>query len=363
MNYRIFLILFIILGADLPNAWPQDGRYRVEALLLTHLNHADEPRELKWIKDYSQSTDFLTPPAPPEEELDGCEPETAVQDVPGAENAEFAPDGALPGDPVLEDGSKQVGLSGPEAAEEEAPPELDPNAVIPIEEMSDTMQEAWRLLRLSAPFRPEQYLSWEQGSNEPFPSLRLHDGVVVDTDDPYARARFERALAAEQALLESAQNDGAVQPVDDAPEPEDPCLKSDVEEAAEPALPDPTLFYRLDGSIMLRRSRFLHVDLDLQLREALFEEPADTPAAGSLLATRPEPEPQPDPAWLLNTEAGPAAVEFEEPVRPAAFRVHSLVQSRQVKTERMEYFDSPVMGVLLLITKIEAMEEPGPESP
>ena len=41
--------------------------------------------------------------------------------------------------------------------------------VIAVESMGDVMLEAWRRLRLSARFRPEQYLSWEQSADEPFP--------------------------------------------------------------------------------------------------------------------------------------------------------------------------------------------------
>jgi hypothetical protein len=53
------------------------------------------------------------------------------------------------------------------------------------------MQEAWRRLRLSAPFRPQQYLSWEQGNQEPFPALRIHDLEVVLVKDPKARERLK----------------------------------------------------------------------------------------------------------------------------------------------------------------------------
>ena len=88
---------------------------------------------------------------------------------------------------------------------------------------------------------------------------------------------------------------------------------------------------------MLKRTRFLHLDIALQLREAVFEAETElTPAP---------------PVALVEEE------EETQPPRPSAFLVHELVQSRQVKTGRMEYFDSPVLGVLAYITGI-SLEEP-----
>ncbi len=76
-------------------------------------------------------------------------------------------------------GAELLQETGPELLPDEDQPE-DPWAdVIAVEDMSDVMRETWRRLRLSAPFRPEQYLSWEQSANEPFPSLRIHDPDVL----------------------------------------------------------------------------------------------------------------------------------------------------------------------------------------
>jgi len=48
-----------------------------------------------------------------------------------------------------------------------------------------------------------------------------------------------------------------------------------------------------------------------------------------------------------------------EPPPPSSFQVHSLKQSRQVKSGRMEYFDGPVLGVLAFITPVEINREDG----
>ena len=264
MRYRNYLIFFIICLLNTVPVLAQDTRYRVELLVLTHLHHDQEPRELKYLEDYSPATDFLAPPGPEDEEE--------------------------------EEGKVNAG-------------EPDPNVLIHIEEMSEVMREAWRRLRLSAPFRPQQYLSWEQGSEAPFPALRIHDPEVIMVVDPYAEQRLE--------LLEQEQ----------APVFADAAGIEALDNAEEPGLPDPIVFYRIDGAVTLKRTRFLHLELDLQLREALWDE-----------------------ASLALAEV--ISTEDEKPL-PSAFLVQALLQSRQVKTGRMEYFDGPVLSVLAYITSIK----------
>lgn len=304
MRYNIYLILIITLVLSVNPAYGQETRYRVELLVLTHLDHQSVPREMLKLEDYSESMDFLTPV--PDEEAE-AEAEVRVNPESGAAVVEEALTG-----------------EGSEATEEEEPP-----AVVHIEEMSSTMQEAWRRLRLSAPFRPQQYLSWEQGNEEPFPTLRIHDMEVVMVEDPFADLRA--------GLLEE---DGTVvidEPIDPLAEPE------------ETAIPEPKIYYRLDGVATLKRTRFLHLDLNLQLREAIWNQDpvTETTVAGRL--------PEPTPAVIPADES----TEYVPPP-PSAFLVHELKQTRQVKTQRMEYFDGPVLGVLAYITsiKVESPEAP-----
>ena len=94
----------------------------------------------------------------------------------------------------------------------------------------------------------------------------------------------------------------------------------------------------------MRRSRFLHLDLDLQIREAVFEAETEPARLGLLSAGYTEP---------ADDDEAPA----EEP-KPSSFLLHDLVQSRQVKTGRMEYFDSPVLGVLAYISTVEPEVQP-----
>jgi hypothetical protein len=312
MRYKLFLILFVSSCLGAGPVFAQDRHYRVEILVLTHLRHESEPLKVDELRDFSDSLDFLAVPDPEEEAAEPLE-EEMPPDFPAAE---------------------EIALLDPEAglAPEEKP---DPWAdVLHIETRSDIMQEAWRRLRLSAPFRPLQYLSWVQSASEPFPLLRIHDEAVVLVDDPYAEQRAERALAAEES--ESAE-----------PPEDEPAESPEAGETtdAEPELPDPTLFYALDGTVRLVRTRFLHLELDLEMREPVFEAP------------RPF-EPPPSPAVAIDD--APA-----DPPRPDAFEVHKIQQRRQVRTDRMEYFDGPVIGVLAYITTfdmesaIEALDTAG----
>jgi len=280
-------MLFSICVLTTDRAFAEGTRYRVELLVLTHLRHNQEPEEQKRPEDYSSAVDFLTPP---KEESEEVADEAEQEAIDAAENLLVAE-------------------------------EPDPNALIHVEEMSDAMREAWRRLRLSGPFRPEQYLSWEQGDEEPFPALRIHDLEVVLVDDPYAELRLEL----QEQALEETENESEPTVFADA------AGLVSLNENEEPELPDPTLYYRLDGAVTLKRMRFLHLVLDLQLREAVWDE-----------------------EYQAVSEIDVA--ELEKP-SPSAFRVHELQQSRQVKTRRMEYFDGPVLSVLAFITSIQVAAE------
>lgn len=308
IRYIAFLIIFIT-SLHGEAALAAGERYRVEVLVLLHLEHAEQGEELRIIRDYSEGLDFL---APAEEEPglpEGCEPEP--------EEAPDSVDELV--DPLLD----------PEALAEEEIEEIDPNAVLQVEEMGPEMQDAWRRLRLSGPFRPLQYLSWEQGSEEPFPSLRIHDDEVVMTDDPWADLR-----EADDELV-AVYGDMANSGPDDA--------EPDCTQPVGDPFPDPTLHYALDGTVSLVRTRFLHLKLDLQLREALWEMTSEDPAG-------------PIHPLVPGTPPPDEATSDTMPDQPTMFLVHALEQSRQVRSRRMEYFDGPVIGVLAWITPIALAE-------
>ena len=140
------------------------------------------------------------------------------------------------------------------------------------------------------------------------------------------------------------------------------------EDPAEESEPPPVAkFFRLDGTVQLRRSRFLHVDLNLEYRldgpawqrefglppgfEWIGEAPTEARAA-----TREPAAPTPINALQPMTEAGlvpttdRADVDMQPTVEP--FRLHRLQQSRQVRTNTLQYFDSAFLSAIVRVTEI-----------
>jgi hypothetical protein len=298
-------MLFILLVARPGIVSAENSRYRVEILVLTHLEHSEEAQEVKALDDFSAALDFLTPPPVNPEETDtggvpGEHPETVKDAIAGLE----------------EDSS----MSGETAAVQN---EMDPWSVVThVEEMGPQMQEAWRRLRLSGPFRPLQFLAWDQGNAAPFPVLRIHDLDAVMVDDPWAEQRLGEQLAA----AAGAASYGSAAPVGS----QAPVAGGDSGGHGE-TLPDPIVYYRLDGTASLTRSRFLRLSLAVEWREPVF---GGNPLAGA------------NRALATSSDLAPPAPT------PSSFLVHRLEQSRSVRSGRMEYFDGPVLSVLAWISDI-----------
>lgn len=310
MLYKTFLALFLIYFTASVAVGAENSRYRVEVLVLTHIDHQQEAREVRHLKDYSSALDFLQPPEDPEED--------PSEEAPRESPAE-PPEATLDGESAI-----------PADAWEEIPLiEEDPwNVVTHVEEMGPEMQEAWRRLRLSGPFRPLQYLAWEQGSNPPFPLLRVHDLVTVLVEDPWIE---QRTLLLEEGDGSTVFGDPVPAPSATAPAGTADADAADTDSGDTEVLPDPIAYYQLDGTVSLTRSRFLHIAVDIEWREPLFDESRPTIA--------------------MPVSAGGETPTTTEPI-PAAFRVHALEQSRPVRSGRMEYFDGPVLGVLVWLSDI-----------
>ena len=105
--------------------------------------------------------------------------------------------------------------------------------------------------------------------------------------------------------------------------------------ADNPAVAYRVNFYRLDGTVQLWRSRFLHVFLDLEYRE-----------------TGP---------WMAPDPASPESIFDVQPDDALIpYTVFALKQNRQVRSGRMQYFDTPQFGVLVLVTAIAPEAQPEP---
>jgi hypothetical protein len=192
----------------------------------------------------------------------------------------------------------------PAAALETEP--MDPGPVYPDPfvnqpELSPGMQAAWDRLASSGEFRPRTWRAWYQPLSRSHlsPPLRVHDEFPV---------RLNSAELALAALPGSRQ-------------------QWTVDELM------PKADYRLDGSLRLRQRQFMHVELDLVWREP------------------------------VETDVLPAGPWAQATVAPAWFRQHRLTQSRTVRPERLEYFDSSWLGVLVRIERWQSPEDDEPSRP
>ena len=285
MRYKINLILFIIIFSWCGVAHSQDNiGYRVEILVFRLLDSLPEAESVLEPFDFSALLDL-------------------------EERNLFR----------LEQLARMAGMNLVDAAELDLQPPLDPSApqsdawenIVWLDTRSEKMSSVWRNLRLSAEYRPQAFLAWEQSTEEPFPILRIHNEEVIRIDDSWSEMR------------EVPDND-------ESGEPDWRAWRFiyDLEssEFGFAQLPRPKQYYQMDGSVRLRRSRFLHVDLDLRYR-------------------------MPTAATVEGVSGPPLAREYQ------GYRAYTLKQSRQIRSERMEYFDSPLLGVLVWVTRIEAPED------
>jgi len=284
----ILLTLGLALPQQLPAQQETQRHYRVELMVVRHLGGSSDTAPHQTLRDFSEILDLYAPPL--EANATAATSAATLTDV-------------ISADAVL--------------AEEEAPP------AVRIDDMSDTMREAWRRLRGSAGFRPELFRAWEQSGDSPFPQLRIHDDEVLFSIDPAQQTQDVPvdeygALVFSDATMQRQEEPGLLPQQDIEPDP--------IEN-----------YYRIDGTATLTRSRFLHLNLDIELREPLFE------STGADSATELFDDPLPlDPAPETKVRSGPAAAAAE-------FRIHQIKQRRQVKTGQMEYFDGPVIGVLAFV--------------
>lgn len=299
--YRLFFTIFLIFVSAPSIAQVEPERhYRVELIIVRHLAGSSDSTPQQHLQDLSELLDLYAP----------VNPTLAAAD---------------PTDPGL--------AAGLEPAE---PP------AVRVDDMSDTMREVWRRLRGSAGFRPELFRAWEQSGDQPFPDLRIHDDEVLFEIEPDAvldRLPLDEHGArvfSDQTMQQQRGNPG------------------DTDEG------NPTqVYYRIDGSARLTRARFLNLDVGIELREPLYDLPAqDAGTSSGEFATDldesgdsqgvPARDAGPTRATTPGNKTGPAA-------QAAAFRIHRIEERRQVKTEQMEYFDGPVIGILALVTGFDVI--------
>jgi hypothetical protein len=173
-----------------------------------------------------------------------------------------------------------------QAAEKE---ELIPYLQLPADSMR--LQKDLRILKLSAEYRPLLHVSWQQPGYDNDNGLAVHLDQILELEEP------GDALPPELAEIQI--------------------------EADNYVVPKPVF----DGTIRIRTTRFLHVDVDI----AYF--PRDFP---QLLRLQKQGTNNPD-QLEVNQEA--------DYVR--------LTESRKIKLNELHYFDHPLFGVLLQVSRLK----------
>jgi len=151
-----------------------------------------------------------------------------------------------------------------------------------ITQKSPRMNDVWRRLRSSSNYQPLVHVAWQQNRTDYYPPMRIHDQQIIDTQLRPPTHIMIADLAAEDPLAAYRST-----------------------------------FFQLDGSLQLRRSRFLHLFLDLEYRQEELQ-------AGIVRMT-------------------------DSSVNHGIF---TLKQNRQIRTGRMQYFDTPFMGALVFVSTI-----------
>ena len=271
----------------------QEQRYRVELLVLRHLEGYSANQPTASLKDFSAAMDLLAP-------SDETSP-SGQADLPGAPAGDQT---AVPAGVQSADQSGAQSENGPQ------PP------VVLQETPGEVMQQAWRRLHSANGLRPELYFSWEQAASAGSPKIRIHDKDLIFEQDPYASLQDAAAF----------QPAGATRAQADSGNADAEAVRADLKpESGAPGLVE---FFRLDGTAKLRVSRFLHLDLDIELRE-----PAD--------------------AVPQQETVQPGA----DTPRPMAYAVYAIRQSRQVQIQDLHYFDGPVIAVLAVVSRVEPLPE------
>lgn len=169
-----------------------------------------------------------------------------------------------------------------------------PDDLIPLDKKSDYMDAVWRRLRSSKGYRPLLFSSWEQNRTDYYPPMRIHDDMLLDEGLNPPTQYMIADLVSEDPLADYVSS-----------------------------------YYRLDGTVQLKRSRFLHLFVDLEYRNE-------------------------NPGLINEVTYTDTEERMFPPTTPTGHKLHALQQNRQIRTGRVQYFDTPYFGVLVLVTALSA---------
>lgn len=270
-------LLTLLLFVSSSTVLAASDAYRVEVIVFKHLQATPESKEATELRSFSRFPDLE------EKKPDENPPDSAV-----ASRTTPSPGDVLTGE-----------LSATEKYRSDLPEDL--RVVI---EKSDKMDATWRRLRSSKGYRPLVYAAWEQNHIDYYPPIRIHDQNVIDTRLQTPGNILFADLTAQDPLAGYRSN-----------------------------------FYQIDGSLQLRRSRFLHLYLDLELRE---EASRDISGENDQFMT----------GESFLTTSDNQLLDLADVEKTGGYGVYSIQQNRQVSTGEMQYFDTPYFGALVYVTNV-----------
>ncbi len=286
---RLLPLLLLLIS---PLVLAEAGVYRVEVIIFRHLNTTEVPATVDELRSFSQFP-TLVKDLPIEIQI----PELLA--IPGADPSADGDDNESESDP---DGLPDDSEDDSEAAFPGWPVNDLPDDLQIFSKLSGRMDRVWRRLRSSVSYRPLVYAIWEQNRTDYYPPIRIHDEQVIDT----------QLRPPTQIMIADLTNYA-------------------------PLVAYRSVFYRLDGSVQLRRSRFLHLFVDLVYRDE-----TETLATG------------------LSIDG---AVSIEDlTLNKPQYSVFSLRQNRQISTGKLQYFDTPFFGALIFVTTL-ASQSANTETP
>ncbi len=291
--------------------------YRVEIIVFTH---ADGRSDARFVDRLRHFDDHLDPA-----QLARIQ-QRAEQAA--AEAAEVEPD-----EPdFLRAWDEATGEADLEPDEPTVDPPWIPQPWIAKPELSAEMRRALDRLVADPSYQVHSWRAWYQPAirGVAHPRVRLHDDHIVDARWPefFLLPVPDRPPTGDEIgeIQDSHHSFGDPHrlPMDPPPD-QDSHAPSGKPTSIPPVLASPD--YRLDGTVRLRQRQFLHLEFDLEWRDRpqpLFDLPGHQPLEG--------------------------------------FLIHRLEQSRVVRRDRLEYFDSAWLGVLARIERFEYPEWPEPET-
>lgn len=208
-----------------------------------------------------------------------------------------------------------------------------PPAPLELEKSDGSFANIWTRLQRLADYEPLLRMTFEQTMFDYHPAVRVHNEVVMGR---------ELHFPADIIYLDLASY-----PLADPNDPDPP----GVDLFADFMQP----LYQLDGTLRMRRSRFLHLDMDLEYRlpGPSWAREFDILEPGfEWLGSPPEPvlpaqdSPSEDAVMVLDPSLEPP---LSEP-----FELHRLQQSRQIRSNTLQYFDSAFLGAIVRVTPIAA---------